>query len=580
MTSSQRNLLSLSRLMSQCDMPRGVLGKLTASYGSSRALAVLQKDPYGTMRQAGASLENADRLAGLLRISLEKRALGHAEWALASRSMNQAMLTAKLQFALELPNKTTRVLIEKLVTKGALRMVGAQVVSEAHYEKNMDVVREVRRRKDAPANPRLTEAFRGIASGQALSRCQRAAVMAASKATLSIITGGPGSGKSHTVREMVAACPDSRVTAPTGRAARNASGKTVHYFKTIQETGQNEFKNASLIVVDEASMLSTELFWTVLHLAPDDAHIVLVGDVDQLPPIDEGDVFRDLLQSGLVPVTVLDTNLRSSSGIQAFARSILGGTVSLESSDVEIVECDSLDDVINALPTFSRRLKAVKSTGTPLTEHIFLTPHNATRISLNRAIQMLFWGSLESVDVVLAKDFPGAPRGTPGVACVCGSSVRVTADSLDFSVSLAAADKLARVSCVGGLEAEAECAILPGDKVIVTKNTPDACNGDVGVYQGEREIKFDAGKAVIPAITEKDPGMTLAYAVTVHKAQGSEFDCVVVPVTNVAAWDRSLLYTAVTRAKSKVFLLGSREDVESIVGFVRAPRTSLLRALL
>ena len=474
---------------------------------------------------------------------------------------------------MEMPQGTVRAMIDKVLEKGQLVQVGQQVVPLPFYQRNLDIVQRVKTRLEhAFPNTSLVTSFANITGAVG---SQRAALDMIAQHRISIVTGGPGTGKSHVVREMVAAHQSMRVTAPTGRAARNACGKTVHYFKTIQDTGKNEFAGVDLIVIDEASMLSTDLFWSVLSMAPDAAHIVLVGDVDQLQPIDAGDVLRDLLP--VVPVTRFDTNIRSTFGIQDFAKKLLrGGGVDLECSGIEMHPCDMSSDVVDFLSTFA-----------PFDENesvMVLTPHNKTRIELNKALQLKKWANVDEVDIVLAKDFPEAPRGTRGIARIDPAkpgTVRVVADhGIEFSCSLGAAGALVAMDDrAGGIRAEEGCVIVPGDAVIVTKNTVAACNGDVGTYVHPRTVKFQEHDAAIPEISETDPGMTLAYCITVHKAQGSEFDTVILPVTNVSAWDLALLYTAVTRAKTKVIFLGTKDDLEKIARCVRPARPSILTAL-
>lgn len=583
---TQKNTVALSKILSGCDVPRGTLGKLTAIH-KTHALSALCKDPYGVLQSVGVSLELADRVAVILKTSLEQRTLGYATWLLSNKSMNAAMLSAKLQFAFEKPLTKVRGIVEKLVASKALAQIDSQLLSTTLYQRHLDVINNVKHRVKDGTLPNL-KIYIPEEKLQLLTIEQRDAVRMASTKKISVITGGPGGGKSYVVRTLVEHIQNARVTAPTGRAARNASGKTVHYFKTIQESGKNDFSGVDLIVIDEASMLSLDLFATVLDMAPRDAHIVLVGDVDQLPPIDCGDVLRDLIESGIVPVTRLSINLRSSTDIQQFARGILQGVVDIptNSADVNIVECATFDDVINGLPGMGFHVGDAMGNlwamSFPMDKYAILTPHNATRITINKAVQLSVWGAIDDeVDITLVKDFPGAPCGTRGIAVVNGSSVKVMADhGIDFNVSLAASDKLiAMDNRSGGITGEAGCVMLPGDKVIVTKNTATACNGDMGIYKSVRRVAIQNDVHDVPKVSDTDPGVTLAYAVTVHKAQGSEFDAVVLPVTNISAWDRSLLYTAVTRAKSSIYFMGSLEDVKAIVRSVRPPRISLLKTL-
>ena len=566
--------MSLARLLTRAEAPKPVASKVLATAGNAtRALEALHRDPYDAIRQAGGTLDVADRLAALLKLSLDRRALGHAEWTLSSRAtLGLAMLTAKLRCSLELPDVATKRIVKKMIDAGSLVAVDGQVTSKSHYDKNVSIARDITQRAMRTPNDALCAAFERIDN---VTPAQKLALTAAAHHKFSVITGGPGTGKSHLVRKMVDAFPHTKVTAPTGRAARNACGKTVHYFRTIQESGTNDFAGARLIIVDEASMLSTELMWTVLTLAPAAAHIVLVGDVDQLPPIDAGDVLRDVISCGKVPVTVLDHNHRSSTAIQSFAAGILEGAVRVPDSGVVLLPCETLEDVINTVPGINDP-----------TRDIILTPHNVTRIALNRAMQLYRWSCLDELEIVLRKEFPDAPRGAGGIATIASPratppSVTVYADhGTEFHATLSAACDLVEVDTrVCGIRAEAGTVLLPGDMVIITKNTPDVCNGDIGIFLTQDRVSFLGQSVTVPTLGETDPGMTLAYAVTVHKAQGSEFQRVFLPVTNVSAWDRALLYTAVTRAKGTVYILGSLDDLRTIVTTVRPARPSLLRAL-
>lgn len=558
--------MSVSGVLSKAGASKLVISRVLAQ---TKHIDGIRTDPYDVLRRAGASIDVADRVAITLKLPLSKRVVGHADWILAQRPLNAAMLVARLQFSLELPGSTVRAMVDKVLVAGNLVQIGSQIVPMRYYKRTEDIAADVTRRIIPQTHPDLEHAFAGITH---ITPEQRAAVDNVVMYGLSIITGGPGVGKSHIVREMVGAFPNARVTAPTGRAARNASGKTVHYFKTIQESGKNDFAGTELVIVDEASMLSTDLFWDVLNMASPGAHIVLVGDPDQLAPIDAGDMLRDLL--GTVPKTVLTANVRNSTAIQTFAAGILKGSVVLDddTKDIEVIPCDTTADCIRVLAGMG--------------DEIVLTPHNKTRIELNRAIQLRTWAKIEEMSVTLAKDFPDAPRGTRGIARILPehpNTVHVHADKdVKFTTSLAAAGDLVCLDIrdVAGLCAEAGTSIISGDKVIVTKNTATACNGDIGVYLDAHMVRFPDQDALIPEITDCDPGMTLAYCITVHKAQGSEFDVVVLPVTNVSAWDRALLYTAVTRAKTKVIILGSVQDLEKIVRSTRPARESILRDML
>lgn len=558
------------------NIPADAGRKLVSSFGGATHLErALAANPYAAVREGGGTLEVADKIAAALKLGIRDKVLGHVEWALTSRSsMKRGALITKLRFALELSASRVASALDAAIASGQLVALGADIMTKKHHEDNLRVAEEIKRRGLPSAMPLDFGALSGD-----LDETQLEAVLKAAKHRLSVVTGPPGTGKSHVVRAITAAVPNSRVTAPTGRAARNASGKTIHHFKTIQESGRNDFFDVLLVIVDEASMLSIKLFCAVLDMVPENAHVVLVGDVDQLPPIDAGDVLRDVIDCGLVPVTVLQGNKRCENDeLITFARGILDGRVDVaeNSAVVQFVDCETSDQVIDKAPWY-----------TLSPERMILTPHNMTRVALNAACQLAAFAHSDELEVSLTD-------GTQGVASVgftwpegTGHVAVSSENSPPFRSTLSCARQVIRIGVdrIPGAFQSGDVVMMPGDRIIVTKNTPaGACNGDVGRFVRKTNegclVTIDGKDITIPPATSHDPGLTLAYAITVHKSQGSEFDDVVLPVTNVGAWDRSLLYTAATRAKKRLYILGTRRDLELIVASVRPPRPSLLRDLL
>jgi exodeoxyribonuclease V alpha subunit len=419
---------------------------------------------------------------------------------------------------------------------------------------------------------------------------QLAAVEAIGQCALCVVTGPPGSGKSHLVRAIVRALGADRclLTAPTGRCARSLEGRTVHshtaraggrtetaHRRPLQETSKADIRDDLLLLAcDEASMLTGELMASLLRLAPRGAHVLLVGDVDQLPPVGPGNVLADIVRTGACTVVRLGQNHRFGAGISAAAADVLAGRPPTACETVVVSQPRDL-----VAETVKLALRGAQP----------LVPTNAARTTLNRAIQVA--KSPCGVDVVLtrsigAADAAAGDRGTLRI----DSEGRATLTTARGKVSAGISTMLGstRVSPAGRLASEPGVFLAPGDPVVILKNQAGktgrlACNGDVGVLETfssthamvdidghVHKISFPPGRA--------DRHLTLAHALTVHKAQGGEFPSVVLPVAE--GWNRGLLYTAISRAKDIVHVMGSPRDV--IAAAARAPidRDTLLRVLL
>lgn len=564
---------NIAHLICRCGSDEKTVAKLLALHGGlSKMDAAVRKDPYDCLR-THVSIDVVDRIAITLKFPVSKRVAGTARWMLMDSYKNGHTCArvnfalTKLRFDMQLPPPTLERALEKAVEGGTLvrlrdSRLGDVIQTREQYDLEnsvaIEVARRVRERHVLPLTPPTDATLSMISSS-----------------LLCIVTGAAGTGKTTTIRSLIENNPKLtiRVTAPTGRAARNTNGRTVHYFKTIQESGKNEFLGADIVVVDEASMLTADLFSAVLQMAPRECHIVLVGDANQLPPVGPGDVFRDLLDTTSCPAQYLTTNYRNPNGIDVFARGILDGVISFPDDErVVLIECETIDDTLEKISTMHTCQ--------------ILTPHNATRILINKMVQLCRWGADGGLEITFACDFPDAPRGTNGVAHVVdGGMIAIEGDGgVRFRGTAIAAVKLVNASVNrGGVATEGAMAIRPGDKIIVTKNTPDgtACNGDVGIMT--TATPFSATVSLSHGLTVRLEAetsgtfagqLTLAYATTVHKAQGSEFSHVVLPVTNHSAWDRTLLYTACTRARDRLYILGTLHALEAIVQNVRPTKPS------
>ncbi|OKI67697.1 SF1B family DNA helicase RecD2 [Streptomyces sp. MJM1172] len=392
-------------------------------------------------------------------------------------------------------------------------------------------------------------------TGAKLAPEQRDAVRLALTRRVAVLTGGPGCGKSFTVRSIVelARAKKAKVVlaAPTGRAAKRlaeltgAEASTVHRLLELKPGGDAAYDrerplDADLVVVDEASMLDLLLANKLVKAVAPGAHLLLVGDVDQLPSVGAGEVLRDLLaQDGPVPAVRLTRIFRQAqqSGVVTNAHRINTG----------------LPPITDGLPDFF--LFPVEDT------------EEAGRLTVDVAARRIpaRFGLDPRRDIqVLAP----MHRGPAGAGTLNGLLQQAITPARPDLTEKRFGGRVFRV----------------GDKVTQIRNNYEkgangVFNGTVGVVTGldldeqRLTVRTEEDEEVAYEFSELDE-LAHAYAVTIHRSQGSEYPAVVIPVTT-GAWmmlQRNLLYTAVTRAKKLVVLVGSRKALGQAVRTVSAGR--------
>jgi exodeoxyribonuclease V alpha subunit len=383
----------------------------------------------------------------------------------------------------------------------------------------------------------------GGVSAAVLTAQQQQAVDAALRHKLTILTGGPGTGKTTTINNLLntldAAGHTYVLASPTGRAAKRlteATGreaKTIHRlleFKPGEGFGRNDHNpiDADLIVIDEASMLDLVLAYNLLKAVDSASHLLLVGDVDQLPSVGAGDVLRDLIASGVAAVIRLEVIFRQATGslIIRNAHRINQGLLpetSAEASDFYLfIKEDAAETAELLVDVVARRIPA-KFGLDPFDDVQVLAPMYNGQAGVTRLNQML----QETLN----------PPGRKPERRLGGRTFRV------------------------------------GDKVMQTVNNYDKSvyNGDIGRITaidviGQTLTVVIDGAPVVYDFLEADE-LIHAYAVSVHKSQGSEYPCVVMPVVvqHYMMLQRNLLYTAVTRARKLVILVGTRRAIQIAV---------------
>lgn len=376
-----------------------------------------------------------------------------------------------------------------------------------------------------------------------LSPLQRQAVRQAFTYGFSIITGGPGTGKTTILRFITwiyrALNPAKQMTlmAPTGLAARRMADSTGETAQTIHsafcispdhEREQDEGPiQSDFVIIDECSMIDQRLASRIFARIDPHTRVLLVGDADQLPSVGPGNVFRDFIDSGVIPVTKLDTIFRQAgmSRIISNAHAINTGSCALDFSHGEfrLSPCETSEEAAGLV--VEEYLKALKEN--PMESIQILTPLRKQSIAGSEALN----------DVIREKVNPSAPGR-------------------------------AEVTYLGRLFRE-------GDRVMQTRNRKNVSNGDIGSIVS---IVPDEGEGVIVLVSFSDgrqvrypqthlEDLTLAYAVTIHKSQGNEWGTVIVPVVMsfYRMLQRNLIYTAVTRAKNNVVLVGNKKALFTAV---------------
>ena len=401
-------------------------------------------------------------------------------------------------------------------------------------------------------------------TGTDLAPEQGQAVRLALTAKVAVLTGGPGCGKSFTVRSIVtlAAAKKAKITlvAPTGRAAKRLAeltghpAATVHRLLKLRPGGDPSFDrdnplDLDLLVVDEASMLDLILANKLIKAVPPGAHVLLVGDVDQLPSVGAGEVLRDLLAAEAVPRVRLTQVFRQAqqSGVVVNAHRINAGVppVTTGLADFFLFANDDAEATANLTVELACTRVPARFGLDPLRDIQVLTPMH---------------------------------RGPAGAGALNTLLQQALCPAGDGRPERRAGGRVFRI----------------GDKVTQLRNNYD--KGAAGVFNGTLGVvtALSIEDQTVTVRTDEDESIDYdfheldelahAYAMTIHRSQGSEYPAVIIPITT-SAWvmlQRNLLYTAVTRAKKLVVLVGSRRALAAAVRTVGAGRrhTALAQRLM
>jgi exodeoxyribonuclease V alpha subunit len=536
--------------------------RIYKTYGD-RAIGVVRENPYQLAIDVyGIGFKSADRIASELGVerSSPRRAeagLLHVLGELADEGhlfAPRAAFAERAAAVLEVEPPVVEAALASLAAGGRV-VVERLAAGEAVYLKALHVAERGAAERLAalvalPASPVAIDAERALAwfeaqQGLELAAQQREAIRRAFTSKLLVITGGPGTGKTTIVNAIIRILERKRrrilLCAPTGRAAKRLAEASGHEAKTIHrllefnprgmvfERDQERPLEVDVLIVDEASMLDAPLCYSLLKATPSACQLVLVGDVDQLPSVGPGNVLRDLIESGVAEVVTLSEIFRQARASQIIVnahRINLGEQPELAgdpaSSDFFFVEREEPEAVLRALKELVARRIPKRFGLDPRAEIQVLTPmHRGLlgSLALNSELQALL-----------------NPEGE----------------------SLVRGSRLYRV----------------GDRVMQIRNNYEleVFNGDLGrivaIDAEERrvEARFDE-RVVIYDAAELDE-LVLGYACSIHKSQGSEYPAVVIPfhTQHYAMLQRNLLYTAVTRGRRLVVIVGNRRALAIALG--------------
>jgi exodeoxyribonuclease V alpha subunit len=532
------------------------------AFGSD-APHLLREDPWRLLEVAGVDVRTADRFAlATLDERPEKtdprRARAQVVYALtrAARDGHTVLpedtLTAALA-GLDAPEPAAalRAAVEDGRVLSYDEDAGIHVYGLERFAIAEDAVAEGITRLLATATP-ICEPGDAVIEDSELDEAQRAAVVAIAAHGVAVLHGGPGTGKSRTVAAIVELVERQgkrvALAAPTGRAAKRLASLTDHDASTLHRLlgaqgrsgdfarGESWPLDADVVVVDETSMLDVELAAALLDACADGTHLLLVGDPAQLPSIGPGRVLGDVLDSGAVPATELTTLYRQAEG-GAIARL----ATAVRHGELPVVEDPTREVVVVAADGSADAARRVAQLVTD---------------SIPRVL------GVDPSEIQVLTPVHRGPAGTQALNAVLKAALNPGKGA------------------VGGFDV--------GDRVIATANHLDDgfANGEVGVVadsgQGQLTVDFGAGAVDVPAKALRD--IVHGWAITVHRAQGSEWPAVVVvlPPEATGMLSRPLVYTALTRAQRHLSIVHAAGPAlaRGVRDVGARPRRTRLAALL
>jgi len=534
--------------------------KIYKQYGA-QSVEIVRENPFRLARDIyGTGFITADRIAqnlgidkhslirakaGLLYVLSQSTEEGHVyypEGQLIRKAKEILQVDEEIILrAVRELSKEKELFLEDIDAEGDQRAV----FSVPLYVAESGVARRLMDLKESPSNIRPIHPEKAIEwveqkLSMTLAKKQEEAVLLAATSKVLIITGGPGTGKTTLITAILRIFQQLKLKillgAPTGRAAKRMNEATGCEAKTIHrlleysphrggfKKDETDPLEADVVIIDEASMVDTLLMYHLLKALPSSAHLILVGDVDQLPSVGPGNILKDIIKSGRFTVVTLAEIFRQAQESMIIVNAhkvnegqfpVLKEAEGSKKSDFQFIQEEEPEAILDTILDLCAEGIPRQFGFHPLREIQILTPMHKGLIGV------------ANLNVELQKKLnPGPPVVSHGA----------------WSFRL-------------------------GDKVMQTVNNyeKDVFNGDIGwiseIDPEQREVVIDFDGRTVPYDYSDLDEVVLAYAVSIHKSQGSEYPAVIFPVTtqHYLLLQRNLIYTGITRAKKLVVMIGTKK---------------------
>lgn len=573
-----RSQMKIMQMFRGTNITLNKINRLIDRFGSS-TLSVLEDNPYAICQVEGFSFMLADALAmekGVDPSNIERRKAA-AVFALDSAAVNGHVCLPRK----ELVNKMMRLLnakqagvvTEEMCEAAIVTAISDKMVANSsgfiytidRYYQEVRVVKELYRLMDAEHkvydDKVINEAIKKYEeeNGIQMADSQKDAVRCVMNNQVSILTGGPGTGKSTTAKAILYCHKELTkesypiLLSPTGKAARRLAESTGYPASTINsgirldysqegsdpaaQTTEEQYLSGNLILVDESSMADQHITCELVRRVRTGTKLVFIGDPNQLPSVGCGNVLYELIRSQAIPMVALSVIFRQAqeNPIVANSAKVLAGETDLNFSTPSFSIMPMSDPGRIFVRAANMYVQSVKKYGIEST--ILLCPYRkSTELNVN-----LFNINLQAV----------LNPKKPGATTMKGKSIFISAKKsvpLEFRL---------------------------GDKVMMTVNTPDAKNGDTGfirsfAYENDHlvaRVEFNGSGELVSFDADKIRDLDLAYCSSVHKSQGEEYKTVILVCSSIhqKMLKRNLFYTAITRAKENVLLIGEPDAVKASI---------------